>query len=699
MNTLKITKTTDKTPNKPVERSLEYNRFRTKWFVSTIILASIIIASLFVLWFVRSNDYAIKHNQLVINAESTAENVRLQLNGNRDYLLLLSKMRSEGLLDAKSFQERVSQYVTENPELICVNWVNADYVITDAAPYAPNKQIVGLKLNLPEPQRASRLARKTRHPVYTHPFVVIQGELAFELWVPVFHADEFLGLFGGIYSYEKMLNSVVNPQVLSTNHITLLSDSGKALLDMPRRGKIDDRMVQSVLIIPLENRVSLLFHGYGPGIMDKIMLLIEIFLIVLSIGLVFTLWRLKLEIDEGKRAETTILQNRKMLERTERIAHVGSWEWDVANDSVTWSEELFNIFQLTPSAIAPSFAEHPKLYHPDDMVKLEQAVEAAVTIGTPYELELRAKRMDGETRVCLARGCAEMGSNGKAHHLYGSLQDITERKQAEEDLRKINRALRMLSDTNQALIRAEDETSLLNEVCRIAVEVGGYRIAWAGFVEHDEAKSVRPVAHAGLDAGYIKSAKLSWGDNERGQGPGGIAIRTQKPYIALDLISDPSFLLWREAAIERGYKSLIALPLICEGETIAVLGIYSADTDAFDEREVSILTEMAGDLGFGITTLRNIAKRILAEEALHEGEKELKEAQRIAKIGNWDWDALTDTIKWSEEYYHIFGFDPSKQPPGYKEHLKVYTTESATRLDTAVQKNIQTGEPYEIDWS
>ena len=94
---------------------------------------------------------------------------------------------------------------------------------------------------------------------------------------------------------------------------------------------------------------------------------------------------------------------------------------------------------------------------------------------------------------------------------------------------------------------------------------------------------------------------------------------------------------------------------------------------------------------------RQEKERNRAEEALRKREKELKEAQRLARIGSWDWDATTDTISWSEEYYRIYGFDPAQRPPGYVDHLRAYTPESATRLDAAVKINMETGEPYELD--
>ena len=143
---------------------------------------------------------------------------------------------------------------------------------------------------------------------------------------------------------------------------------------------------------------------------------------------------LQRQINERQQSEKALLQSKKMLARTESIAHIGSWEWEIATDTVIWSEEMFRIFQLDPTDKAPCWSEHPKLYHPEDFTNLRKAVEAAVADGTPYEMELRAFRKDGETRVCLARGFSEIGPNGKPIFLFGLLHDITERKEAEKAL-------------------------------------------------------------------------------------------------------------------------------------------------------------------------------------------------------------------------------------------------------------------------
>ncbi|MDY0221877.1 MAG: PAS domain-containing protein [Desulfobacterium sp.] len=142
------------------------------------------------------------------------------------------------------------------------------------------------------------------------------------------------------------------------------------------------------------------------------------------------------EITDGKIAQKKLYQSQKMLARTEQIAHLGSWEWKIATDEVTWSEELFRIFQRDPYDGAPSWAEHAELYPSEDFKALQQAVKIALVDGTPYEFEIRIIRKDGEIRVCDLKGFAELGKNGKPVYLFGLVHDITERKWSNEALLK-----------------------------------------------------------------------------------------------------------------------------------------------------------------------------------------------------------------------------------------------------------------------
>lgn len=237
------------------------------------------------------------------------------------------------------------------------------------------------------------------------------------------------------------------------------------------------------------------------------------------------------------------------------------------------------------------------------------------------------------------------------------LKNLTERKKAEIEKSRLYRTVQMLSQSNQALLHATDETNLFNDVCRIAVEVGGYLLAWIGIAEQDEAKTVRPVAHAGLDSGYINSANITWADNPRGRGPGGTAIRTGKPCIARNIPEDSTFTPWREEANRRGFKSIIAMPLIADGRVFAVLGIYSSEADAFDDKEVSVLKELAEDLSFGVSALHTRAERNRAEEALQKATIKY----RIVADNTYDWEFWRSP---TDEFIYV---SPScKQITGYE---------------------------------
>jgi PAS domain S-box-containing protein len=184
------------------------------------------------------------------------------------------------------------------------------------------------------------------------------------------------------------------------------------------------------------------------------------------------------------------------------------------------------------------------------------------------------------------------------------MRDITARKETEENLRRTTRALKTLSECVHTLVRATDESCLINDMCRIIVETGGYRLAWVGFAEQDEDKTVRPVGSAGFEAGYLESVNISWADSELGRGPTGVAIRTGKPSLCKNMLMDPNYAPWRAEALKRGYASSIALPLIAAGRPFGALNIYAPEPDAFDAEELHLLRTLAEDLAYGITALR-----------------------------------------------------------------------------------------------
>ncbi len=278
----------------------------------------------------------------------------------------------------------------------------------------------------------------------------------------------------------------------------------------------------------------------------------------------------------------------------------------------------------------------------------------ALVIGEALAAAKREGVWQGETTFLSREGreipasqviVAHKTPEGSVKFFSTIARDISDRRQAEAAQRKANRALKTLSEGNQAVIKAAAEPELLHDICRIIVEDGGYRLAWVGYAEDDPEKTVRPVAQAGYEAGYLEHLKITWADKERGRGPTGTAIRTGQPCIARDILTDPNFTPWRGEALKRGYASSLVLPLTAEGRTFGALNIYAAEPDAFDAEEVHLLTELANDLTFGVMALRTRAERQRATEALKKAhdDLELRVKERTAELARAN-DKLRITI-------------------------------------------------------
>jgi PAS domain S-box-containing protein/putative nucleotidyltransferase with HDIG domain len=146
-------------------------------------------------------------------------------------------------------------------------------------------------------------------------------------------------------------------------------------------------------------------------------------------------------ITQRKRAEKELRESQERLREAHRLAHIGVWDWTASTDTVIWTDELYRIAGRDPKLPAPTYAEHPNLYAPESWGRLQTAVEKALETGKPYQLELELIRPDGATRWVNAFGGAAHNDHGRVEGLHGTVQDITERKRVETDLREAGNRL------------------------------------------------------------------------------------------------------------------------------------------------------------------------------------------------------------------------------------------------------------------
>ena len=230
-------------------------------------------------------------------------------------------------------------------------------------------------------------------------------------------------------------------------------------------------------------------------------------------------------------------------------------------------------------------------------------------------IEARFQTRSGEMRDVRvsARPVAVRGKS----YLAAIWADVTESNHAAAQLRRVNRELHAIADAMRVIVFARDETTLLHQLCQSVIGSGGYRMAWVGYAEQDERRSIRPVAHAGTGEDYAKSIDITWSEQPTGLGPTGTCVRECRTVVARFIHTDPTFGPWREAAVRHGYASSISMPLLVDGgHAGGALMIYAAAPDAFDTDEASHLSALADALSYGIRALRDRAAGVIAEAAV-----------------------------------------------------------------------------------
>ncbi len=353
-----------------------------------------------------------------------------------------------------------------------------------------------------------------------------------------------------------------------------------------------------------------------------------------------------LDISERKKIEQSLKESEERLKLAVAGADDGIWDWDIHTNIVYYSSRFKALIGYTEEEEFPdilnSFVDH---LHPDDYEDALNAINNHLDNHVPYDIEYRLRTKSGKYCWFRARGQALRDDNGKATRMSGSIRDIDDKKKMEIELAqyqnrleelvhnrtadleqtranllKSNLSLKVLSQSNHALIHATDEQELLDDICRIIVEMGNYKLAWVGYAVHDENKTIQPIAQCGYEKGYIKNLNLTWKDTKQGQGPAGTALRTSNFSLVNYTMTDPRFVPWRDEAIKRGYGSVASFPLLDESnKAFGVLTIYAPNVNSFDEEEIDLLTELTNNMTYGIMALRT--------------KKELIQKERLATLG------------------------------------------------------------------
>ncbi|PLA74458.1 hypothetical protein CYQ88_06130 [Hydrogenovibrio sp. SC-1] len=323
---------------------------------------------------------------------------------------------------------------------------------------------------------------------------------------------------------------------------------------------------------------------------------------------------ISMDITERKLAEQQLSQSQQDLAEAQRMAHIGSWNLDLISNKLSWSNEIYRIFEMEPNQFGGSYEAFLDAIHPEDRERVEEAFANALIDHQPYQIEHRLLMADGRIKYILERVEIKCDASGKPFYSSGTTQDITDLKLAEIRLEHANRALQALSTVNRELVHVTEEEALLQAICLAIVKQRGYRMAWVGYAQYDRGKSIRKMASAGDQDGILDNIRPSWSEDKNGEGPSGQAVRSGKTQIVNDIAQETRYPSWKAELIQNGCNSSVALPLNINQQVFGILHVYAEEVNAFTQDEVNLLEEMADDLAFGVKTLRVRSERDKAME-------------------------------------------------------------------------------------
>ncbi len=302
------------------------------------------------------------------------------------------------------------------------------------------------------------------------------------------------------------------------------------------------------------------------------------------------------------------------------------------------------------AGIDKTFTEKSFDVFTDELLALAEGKRSVVS-------EMVTKTLSGELIDVIIHVSISPGHEDTWSQVLVAITDISERKRTEIALGRANHALATLSKCNGVLIHAKDEGQFLSDICRAIVATGGYNLAWIGRAEHDQGKTVTPVAVAGFDEGHLEMLNITWAD---GCGPVGTTIRTRELSAIQNIQRDPLCASCNEVALKYDCQSSIALPLLIGQNVYGALNIYAPEPDAFDGNEIRLLQELADDVAYGIERLRARIKRLQAEEALQKSERQYHEIIKTARDAFVSMDADGIITDWNPQAEEMFGWSREK---------------------------------------
>jgi len=380
-------------------------------------------------------------------------------------------------------------------------------------------------------------------------------------------------------------------------------------------------------------------------------------------------------IDRMYQTEELLNESNEDLQTAQQLSKIGNWKWTIDSGKVVWSKGLSLINGRDPAKAPPPFSEMSSFYTPESWKRLSEAVTKTFNSGEPYDLELDLVRTDGTVIKTQTRGEADFDTNGKVSNLHGTVQDITESKRAEEQIRHLANILRTIRNINQLITREKDREQLIQKSCELLLQKQNLEEVW--ILLFDTTGNI--IAGGNKTVNRESSAFLE--ELKTGRYPECLmqVLAPGKKYMAFE---QPGKLHQGciMSAAHTG-KDTFRCKLEYDGRTYGVIGISGPVGTAFDINERDLFIELCNDISFAMDSIRQEAERRAAEEAHRLSEENFHHSVDASPLGIRILDAQGKTVYANRAVLEMYGFKnfeelnstPSSKiytPEAYLEHRK-----------------------------
>jgi len=314
--------------------------------------------------------------------------------------------------------------------------------------------------------------------------------------------------------------------------------------------------------------------------------------------------QLSMEMEERERAIAALLESeerfRQLAENIEDVFYITSPDFTKLHYLSPAYERIWG--QPRTAAYENALVWIDSI-HPGDREGIATKLRASSGSKAALDLEYRIVRPDGSIRWILARTFPVFDKGGNAVRRVGVATDITQRREAQEEIEHLNRVHAMLTGINGLIVRVSDREELFKEACRLAIEHGRFRLAWIG-TYHAGTGRISVVAHSGLTPGDSHTRWPRIGETTQPDALLSTAIGSQQAADCNNLEADTArSFLYRTAMLQQGCKALAVLPLVVNGESVGCFVLVTDEPEFFTEAEMRLLRELAGDVSFALDHL------------------------------------------------------------------------------------------------